>query len=163
MPTYKAPLRDMRFLMNEVLDYPAHYARLANGAEATPEMVEAILEAAARWCEEVLAPLNLPGDQEGCHFNAGKVSTPAGFREAYRQFVDGGWQGLSFPVEYGGQGLPTSLSVFKAEMMGAANWSFSMYPGLSLGCINTLLRYASEAQRSQCLLWSAASGPAPCA
>ncbi|MEF8751818.1 MAG: acyl-CoA dehydrogenase C-terminal domain-containing protein [Candidatus Accumulibacter necessarius] len=151
MPTYKAPLRDMRFLMNEVFDYPAHYARLANGAEATPEMVEAILEAAASWCEEVLAPLNLSGDQEGCHFNAGKVSTPAGFREAYRQFVDGGWQGLSFPVEYGGQGLPTSLSVFKAEMMGAANWSFSMYPGLSLGCINTLLRYASEAQRSQYL------------
>jgi len=151
VPTYKAPLRDMRFLMNEVLDYPAHYARLANGGEATPDMVEAILEGAASWCEEVLAPLNLSGDQEGCQFNAGEVSTPAGFREAYRQFVEGGWQGLSFPVEYGGQGLPNSLSVFKAEMMGAANWSFSMYPGLSLGCINTLLRYASEAQKSQYL------------
>ncbi len=151
MPTYKAPLRDMRFLINEVLDYPAHYARLSNGGEATPDMVEAILEGAATLCEEVLAPLNLSGDQEGCHFDAGEVRTPAGFREAYRQFVEGGWQGLSFPSEFGGQGLPTSLSVFKAEMMGAANWSFSMYPGLSLGCINTLLRYASEAQKSRYL------------
>ncbi len=151
MPTYKAPLRDMRFLINEVLDYPAHYAGLSNGGEATPDMVAAILEGAATLCEEVLAPLNLSGDQEGCHFHAGEVSTPAGFREAYRQFVEGGWQGLSLPVEFGGQGLPTSLSVFKAEMMGAANWSFSMYPGLSLGCINTLLRYASEAQKARYL------------
>ncbi|MGV0952463.1 MAG: acyl-CoA dehydrogenase family protein, partial [Azonexus sp.] len=148
MPTYKAPLRDMRFLINEVLDYPAHYARLSNGGDATPDMVDAILEGAATLCEEVLAPINLSGDQEGCHFNAGEVTTPAGFKEAYRQFVDGGWQGLSFPTEYGGQGLPTSLSLFKTEMMGAANWSFNMYPGLSLGCINTLLRYGTEAQKS---------------
>jgi alkylation response protein AidB-like acyl-CoA dehydrogenase len=148
MPTYKAPLRDMRFLINEVLDYPAHYAGLANGGEATPELVDAVLEGAATLCEEVLAPINLSGDREGCHFNAGEVTTPAGFKEAYRQFVDGGWQGLSFPTEYGGQGLPTSLSLFKTEMMGAANWSFNMYPGLSLGCINTLLRYATEAQKS---------------
>lgn len=99
MPTYKAPLRDMRFLINEVLDYPAHYARLSNGGDATPDMVDAILEGAATLCEEVLAPINLSGDQEGCHFNAGEVTTPAGFKEAYRQFVDGGWQGLSFPTE----------------------------------------------------------------
>ena len=148
MPTYKAPLRDMHFLMNEVLDYPAHYARLANGGEATPDMVEAILEGAAALCEDVLAPLNLSGDAEGCRFEAGEVTTPAGFKEAYRQFVEGGWQGLSFPVEYGGQGLPTSLSLLKTEMMGAANWSFNMYPGLSLGCINTLIQYGTEAQKS---------------
>nr|WP_326529305.1 acyl-CoA dehydrogenase C-terminal domain-containing protein [Rhodoferax sp.] len=142
---YKAPLRDMRFLINEVLDYPQHYSTLSNGAEATPEMVDAILEGAATLCEEVLAPLNASGDKEGCHLNDGVVTTPKGFKEAYAQFVAGGWQGLSFPVEYGGQGMPMSLNLFKSEMMGAANWSFNMYPGLSIGCINTLLQYGTEA------------------
>ena len=151
MLTYKAPLRDMHFLLNEVLDYPAHYARLANGGEATPDIVAAILEGAAALCQEVLAPLNLSGDREGCHFSNGDVTTPAGFKEAYQQFVEGGWQGLSFPPEYGGQGLPTSISVFKSEMMGAANWSFNMYPGLSLGCINTILQYGTEAQKAHYL------------
>jgi len=151
MPTYKAPLREMRFLINEVLDYPAHYAGLSNGGEATPDVVDAILEGIAVLCEKVLAPINLSGDKEGCHFNVGEVSTPDGFKEAYRQFVEGGWQGLSFPTEYGGQGLPTSISLFKTEMMGAANWSFNMYPGLSLGCINTLLQYGTEAQKARYL------------
>jgi alkylation response protein AidB-like acyl-CoA dehydrogenase len=141
---YKAPLRDMRFLINEVLDYPTHYSKLSNGAEATPEMVDAILEGAATLCEEVLAPLNASGDKEGCHLNDGVVTTPKGFKEAYAQFVAGGWQGLSFPVEYGGQGMPMSLNLFKSEMMGAANWSFNMYPGLSIGCINTLLQYGTD-------------------
>ena len=144
MDTYKAPLRDMRFLINELLDYPAHYASLSNGDDATPETVDAILESAATVCEQVLAPLNLSGDAEGCHFDNGNVSTPAGFKEAYRLFAEGGWQGLSYPVEYGGQGLPNSLTLFNSEMMGTANWSFGMYPGLSLGCINTIMRYGTE-------------------
>jgi len=93
----------------------------------------------------VLAPLNASGDKEGCHLKDGVVTTPAGFKEAYAQFVAGGWQGLSFPVEYGGQGMPMSLNLFKSEMMGAANWSFNMYPGLSIGCINTLLQYGTDA------------------
>jgi len=151
MTPYKAPLRDMRFQMNEVFDYPAHYARLSNGADATPDIVDAILEGAAELSEDILAPLNLSGDREGCQFKDGVVSTPAGFKEAYAQFVAGGWQGLSFPTEYGGQGLPVSVSVFKSEMMGTANWSFNMYPGLSIGCINTILRYGTEAQKSQYL------------
>jgi alkylation response protein AidB-like acyl-CoA dehydrogenase len=121
VPGYKAPLRDMRFLLNEVLDYPAHYAALANGADATPDMIDAILEGIATLSEEVLAPLNLSGDREGCRFDGGAVTTPAGFKEAYAQFAAGGWQALSFPTEYGGQGLPVSVSVFKSEMMGAAN------------------------------------------
>ena len=145
MLQYKAPLRDMRFLINEVLDYSAHYATLSNGADATPEMVDAILEGAATLCEEVLAPLNASGDREGCQLKDGVVTTPKGFKEAYAEFVAGGWQGLSFPVEYGGQGLPMSLNLMKSEMMGAANWSFNMYPGLSIGCINTLLQYGTDA------------------
>lgn len=126
------------------LDYPAHYRALPNAGEATPEMVDAILDGAATLCEEVLAPLNSSGDEEGCHFKDGVVTTPAGFRAAYEEFVAGGWQGLSFPEEFGGQDLPMSLSVFKSEMMGTANWSFSMYPGLSVGRINTLMQYASD-------------------
>ena len=149
MSDYKAPLRDMRFLMNEVLDYPAHYASLPNGKDADPEMVDAILDGAAQLCEDVLAPLNHSGDIEGCHFDNGAVTTPKGFKEAYRQFVEGGWQGLSFPTEFGGQGLPMSLNLFKSEMMGTANWSFAMYPGLSVGCINTLMQYGSKKQKAQ--------------
>ncbi|MBK9987684.1 MAG: acyl-CoA dehydrogenase C-terminal domain-containing protein [Betaproteobacteria bacterium] len=149
MTQYKAPLRDMRFLMNEVLDYPAHYASLPNGKDADPEMVDAILDGAAQLCEDVLAPLNHSGDIEGCHFDNGAVTTPKGFKEAYRQFVEGGWQGLSFPTEFGGQGLPMSLNLLKSEMMGTANWSFAMYPGLSVGCMNTLMQYGSKKQKAQ--------------
>ena len=83
MPEYKAPLRDMRFLLNEVFDYPGHYAKLASGKEATPDMVEAIISECARYCEEVLAPLNQKGDAEGCELRDGKVITPKGFKEAY--------------------------------------------------------------------------------
>ena len=148
MPAYKAPLRDMRFLMNEVFDFSTHYAGLSNGADATPDMVDAIVGECARLCEEVLAPLNLSGDEEGCHFNNGEVTTPKGFKDAYDQYVAGGWQGLSHPAEYGGQGLPMSMNLLKAEMMGTANWSFTMYPDLSLGCMNTIMQYGSEAQKN---------------
>ena len=151
MLNYKAPLRDMRFVMNEVMDYPQHYRQLGSGEEATPETVDAILDAAASYCEEVLAPLYVSGGEEGCHLEAGTVRTPAGFKDAYDQFVQGGWQGLSFPPEYGGQGLPMSLNLLKSEMMGTANWAFNMYPGLSIGCINTLLQYGSDAIKAQYL------------
>lgn len=144
MPDYRVPLRDMRFLMNEVFDYASHYRDLAGGDEASPEVINAILEAAADYCEQVLAPLNAVGDREGCVFEDGQVRTPTGFREAYQQFVDGGWQSLSFPTEYGGQGLPMSMNLLKTEMMGAANWAFAMYPGLSVGCIATLMQYGSD-------------------
>jgi len=144
MPDYRVPLRDMRFLMNEVFDYASHYRDLAGGDDASPEVINAILEAAADYCEQVLAPLNAVGDREGCVFEDGRVRTPTGFREAYRQFVDGGWQSLSFPTEYGGQGLPMSMNLLKTEMMGAANWAFAMYPGLSVGCIATLMQYGSD-------------------
>jgi alkylation response protein AidB-like acyl-CoA dehydrogenase len=149
MPIYKAPLRDIKFLMRDVLDYFPHYESLANGADATPEMVDAILDGISTLSEEVLAPLNLSGDKEGCHFNEGVVTTPKGFKEAYKAYVDGGWQGLSFPEQFGGQNLPTSINLIKSELIGSANWSFSMYPGLSMGCINTILEYGSDLQKKQ--------------
>ena len=148
MPAYKAPLRDMRFLLNEVFDYPAHYASIPNGKDADPETVSAILDECAKYCEEVLSPINLSGDVEGCKFENGKVTTPAGFKDAYDQFVAGGWQGLSHPTEYGGQGMPMSMGLFKTEMVGTANWSFAMYPGLSLGAMNTIMQHASEALKN---------------
>ena len=148
MPLYKAPLRDIKFLMRDVLGYFPHYESLSNGADATPEMVDAILDGIATLGEEVLAPLSLSGDKEGCQFEDGDVTTPQGFKAAYKQYIDGGWQGLSFPEEYGGQNLPTSLNVVKAEITGSANWSFSMYPGLSMGCINTILEYGTDLQKN---------------
>src|SRR5260221_29829 len=120
MPAYKAPLRDMRFLIHEVFDFPKHYRELANGKDADADTVNSILDEAAKFCEEVLSPLNLSGDEEGCHLQNGEVTTPRGFKAAYEQFVAGGWQGLSHPAEYGGQGLPISMGVFKTEMMGTA-------------------------------------------
>jgi hypothetical protein len=127
-----------------VFDFPGHYARLANGKDADPDTVNAILDECARFCEEVLSPLNLPGDQEGCRLENGRVTTPKGFKAAYDQYVAGGWQGLSHPTEYGGQGLPMSLGMVKAEMMGTANWPFLMYPGLSLGAMNTIMQHAGD-------------------
>ncbi|MCO8041233.1 acyl-CoA dehydrogenase C-terminal domain-containing protein [Acinetobacter bohemicus] len=148
MPAYKAPLHDIRFLMNEVLDYPAHYQNLSNGEYADADTVDMILEGAADFCENVLSPLNQSSDLEGCHFENGEVKTPKGFKEAYDQFVQGGWQGLSYPEKFGGQNLPMSLNLIKSEMMGTANWSFQMYPGLSIGCINTIMQYGTEAQKN---------------
>ncbi|PHQ15181.1 acyl-CoA dehydrogenase C-terminal domain-containing protein [Marinobacter profundi] len=146
MPTYKAPLRDMKFLLNEVFNYPRHYQSLSNGENATPDIVDAILGECARFCEEVLSPLYQSGDEEGCKLENGEVTTPKGYKEAYQQYVTGGWQGLSAPEEVGGQGLPASIGLFKQEMMGTANWSFSMYPGLSLGAMNTIQLHGSEEQ-----------------
>ncbi|WOE31130.1 MULTISPECIES: acyl-CoA dehydrogenase C-terminal domain-containing protein [unclassified Acinetobacter] len=147
MPAYKAPLRDIRFLMNEVFDFPSHYQTLSNGEAADHETVDMILESAADFCENVLSPLNQSGDDEGCHFDNGQVTTPKGFKAAYDQFVQAGWQGLSYPEEFGGQNLPMSLNLIKAEMMGTANWSFQMYPGLSVGCINTIMQFGTDQQK----------------
>ncbi|SOB77341.1 hypothetical protein SAMN04488490_3142 [Marinobacter sp. LV10R510-11A] len=144
MPVYKAPLRDMKFLINDVFDYPKHYASLKSGENATPDIVDAILNECAKFCEEQLSPLFQPGDEEGCTLKDGVVITPKGFKEAYDKFVMGGWQGLSAPEEYGGQGLPASMGMFKQEMVGTANWSFSMYPGLSIGAMNTIQLHGSD-------------------
>lgn len=148
MPAYKAPVRDIRFLMNEVFDYPAHFKTLSNGNAVDSDTVDMIIDGAADFCENVLSPLNQSGDEEGCHFDNGEVKTPKGFKEAYDQFVQGGWQGLSYPEEFGGQALPMSLNLIKSEMMGTANWSFTMYPGLSMGCMNTIMQFGTDEQKN---------------
>ena len=147
MLTYKAPQKDIDFLLNDVLDIQTHYQTFEAGKEASPDLVDAIMSECAKFCENALAPLYQSGDQEGCHFENGQVTTPKGFKEAYQQYIEGGWQGLSHPVEYGGQGMPMSLGVIKSEMIGTANWAWSMYPGLSLGAMNTLMLHATEEQK----------------
>ena len=147
MTTYKAPVRDIQFVINELLDYQAHYAQVPGGEEATPDMVDAIISEAAKFAEEVLAPLNQVGDEHGCKWEDGNVTTPPGFKEAYDLWVEGGWQGLSHPAEYGGQGLPMSMGLIKSELVGTANWSWGMYPGLSLGAMNTLYVHGDEQQK----------------
>jgi len=147
MPEYRAPQRDMQFVLSEVLEIEQHYQSLPGCEEATPEMVKAIMEEGARFSERVLSPLNRVGDQQGCQFSDGEVTTPAGFREAYQQFVEGGWPSMTHAPEYGGQGLPESLGIMINEMVGTANWSWSMYPGLSHGAMNTLEAHGTEQQK----------------
>ncbi|GGK04425.1 phenylacyl-CoA dehydrogenase [Pseudomonas matsuisoli] len=148
MPEYKVPLRDIRFVRNELLDYDAHYQRLPGGEEASADMVDAILEEGAKFCEQVLAPLNRVGDQEGCTWSESGVKTPTGFREAYQQYVEGGWPSLAHDVEHGGQGLPESLGMVVSEMIGQANWAWGMYPGLSHGAMNTLHAHGTPEQQA---------------
>ncbi|MDX1492123.1 MAG: acyl-CoA dehydrogenase C-terminal domain-containing protein [Pseudohongiellaceae bacterium] len=144
MSQYKAPLRDMRFCIDEVLDFPTHYKSFAQGEEATPDLVEAILENAAQFAEEVLAPLDSIGDSEGCQWNDGEVTTPTGFKEAYDTYISNEWIGLSMPQEVGGQGLPSSLAGLCMEIFCGANHAWTMYPGLSMGGIQTIMAHASD-------------------
>jgi len=144
MPDYKAPLRDIKFVMSELLDSEQHYASLNGGEDATPDMVDAIIAEGARFCEQVLSPLNQVGDREGCKLTDGNVKTPTGFKEAYQQYVESGWPSMTADPNYGGQGLPHSLGLVMSEMVGTSNWSFGMYPGLSHGCTNTIETHGSE-------------------
>ena len=147
MPEYKAPLRDIKFVTDELLDFPQHYQTLAGAQDATPDMVAAILEEGSKFAERVLSPLNRVGDQQGCQFNDGVVTTPDGFKEAYQQYVEGGWPSLSHSEAVGGQGLPESLGLMVTEMVASANWSWSMYPGLSHGAMNTIESHGTDEQK----------------
>ncbi|QQD20746.1 acyl-CoA dehydrogenase [Venatoribacter cucullus] len=149
MPAYKAPLREIKFVMDELLDMPAHYASIPAYADvATPDMVDAIINEGAKFCENVLSPLNRVGDIEGCtRHEDGSVTTPTGFKEAYKQFVEGGWPSLAHEVDHGGQGLPESLGIVMSEMVGSSNWSWGMYPGLSHGAMNTIELHGTDEQK----------------
>ncbi|MDC8804150.1 acyl-CoA dehydrogenase C-terminal domain-containing protein [Halomonas pacifica] len=148
MPDYQAPLRDLRFVMDEMLDYPAHYARLPAGEEASPDVVAAILEEGARFAREVLLPLNQSGDQEGCRLEGGEVKAPQGFKAAYAQYVEGGWPSLAADPEHGGQGLPHSLAMVLNEMICATNLAWGMYPGLSHGAADALRHHGTDEQKA---------------
>lgn len=147
MSEYKVPRRDISFVLNEVLDIASHYSQLPDCEDATPDIIEAILDEGGKFAERVLSPLNKVGDQQGCQLIDGVVKTPDGFKEAYQQFVEGGWPSLSHRAEWGGQGLPESLGIVISEMMGTANWSWSMYPGLSHGAMNTLEQHGTQQQK----------------
>ncbi|EAR09540.1 acyl-CoA dehydrogenase C-terminal domain-containing protein [Reinekea blandensis] len=146
MPTYKAPLRDLQFVLHEVLDSESHYQSIG-AEEATPDMIDAILSEAGKFCEDVLAPLNRVGDEEGCTYNDGEVTTPTGFKEAYAQWVENGWPSLSHKEEFGGQGLPESIGAAVNEFVSEANWSWGMYPGLSHGAMNTIELHGTDEQK----------------
>jgi acyl-CoA dehydrogenase len=148
MPAYKAPVEDALFLLNHVFQIE-RFANLPGFAEASPDVVAAMLGTAARFCEEVLTPLNRVGDEEGCRRgDDGRVATPAGFTDAYRRCVEGGWIGVSVPSAYGGLGLPVALTQVISEFLVSANLAFAMYPTLTQGAIAALLVHGSDEQKA---------------
>ncbi|MEZ5744388.1 MAG: acyl-CoA dehydrogenase C-terminal domain-containing protein [Sphingomonadaceae bacterium] len=147
MPTYKAPTRDARFIINEVIKL-SDYAHLEGFEAATPDIVDAVLEEGGKFAAEVLAPLNASGDAEGCtRKQDGSVTTPEGFKEAFDQFREAGWGTLSQPAEFGGQGMPEVLGFAVEEFLSSANMAFAMYPGLTNGAVNALLVKGSPEQQ----------------
>ncbi|HKN79409.1 MAG TPA: acyl-CoA dehydrogenase N-terminal domain-containing protein, partial [Lysobacter sp.] len=138
--SYRAPLDDMRFALYDVLGAQSLFAKLGF-TDATRDVLDAVLDEAARFNETVLAPLNEVGDRVGCTYDkaTGDVRTPPGFREAYKQFVDGGWSGLVSPVEFGGQGMPHLAGVPLKEMIDAANLAWGNFPLLSHGATEALI------------------------
>ena len=149
MPSYTAPVEEVLFLLNDVFQIARHN-NLPGFADATPDTVEAVLSEAGKLASEVLTPLNRSGDIEGCtRHDDGRVTTPKGFREAYNGLVDGGWVGISAPAEYGGQGLPSTLTVAINEFLASANLAFSMYPALVQGAIAAILTHGSDAAEEE--------------
>jgi len=144
MSSYVAPLKDMRFVLNELAGL-GEVAKLPGYEEATPETVDAILEEASNFATEVLDPLNYSGDQEGSNWKDGKVTTPKGFKEAYKQYTEAGWPALPFEAEYGGQGLPKLVATAVEEILTSSNMSFSLCPLLTQGAIHALILCGSDA------------------
>ena len=147
MPSYKAPVDDVLFLLNDVFEMEK-LSNLPGFGDASPDVVEAILREGAKLCEETLQPLNLSGDQEGAKRLAdGAVTTPKGFKAAHAAYADGGWIGLAAEPEYGGQGLPYTLGAIMNEFSSSANMAFSMYPGLTMGAMAAIQVHGSPEQK----------------
>ncbi|UCV09683.1 acyl-CoA dehydrogenase C-terminal domain-containing protein [Dechloromonas denitrificans] len=143
MSDYRAPVKDMRFVMDELAGFK-ELSQIAGFEEATPDLADAVLDEAAKFAGEVLAPLNRVGDQEGCQLTATGVTTPTGWKAAYKAFREAGWNGITSPADFGGQGLPDTLGIAVKEMVCSANLSFSLGPLLTTGAVEALLTCASD-------------------
>jgi alkylation response protein AidB-like acyl-CoA dehydrogenase len=150
MPQYHAPLRDMQFVLHEVLKVQDEFLHMPRFAEVDADTVNAVLEQGAKFCEQVIFPLNKPGDEQGCQHdkNTQAVTTPEGFKQAYQQYIEGGWAALACEPEYGGQGLPQTLNQVFFEMANAANQAWTMYPGLTHGAYECLHAHGTEEQKT---------------
>jgi alkylation response protein AidB-like acyl-CoA dehydrogenase len=146
MPAYKAPIEDIKFVLHDVLGVES-LTKIPDFEEASADLVDQIIEEGAKICEAVLFPINQSGDEEGCTFKDGDVTTPTGFKEAYDAFTQGGWCGVSADPEYGGMGLPMTVNTVMQEMICSSNFSFGMYPGLSQGCYEAIHHYGTDEQK----------------
>tara|TARA_Y100000992_G_scaffold302282_1_gene275844 strand:- start:2289 stop:4103 length:1815 start_codon:yes stop_codon:yes gene_type:complete len=151
MPKFRVPVDDYKFLFKHVFDMEANYKSLDCADDFSVDILEAILEEAAKFSENELAPLYQSGDEEGCTLKDGVVTTPSGFKEAYKKFIEGGWTSLTGEPELGGQGLPSSVSLAVNEMLTTANWAWAMYPGLSEGAVATLESHGTDQQKKDYL------------
>lgn len=146
MPIYNAPMEDIKFVLHDVLG-AEKLTEIPDFAEASPDLIDQILEEGAKICEEVLFPLNQSGDEEGCTWKDGEVTTPKGFKEAYDAFTQAGWCGVSADPDFGGMGLPALVNTVMQEMICSANFSFGMYPGLSQGAYEALHHFGTQKQK----------------
>ncbi len=146
MPVYNAPVKDFKFVLNDLLGLDK-MTNMPGFEDATPDMIDAILEEGGKLMSEVIQTLNLVGDKEGCTWNNGEVTTPTGFKEAYDEYRSAGWMGLDADPEYGGQGLPHVIGIAFAEMMSAANMAFGMYPGLTHGAYAAIHKHGTDEQK----------------
>jgi len=144
MTSYAPPVSDITFLLGEVFDFDGLMRRLPGHEDVNADLAVSILDEAGKFCVGVLEPLNRSGDEEGCRLGNGAVSTPKGFPEAYRAFVEAGWAGLSGDPEYSGQGLPRVVQILVDEMISSVNLSFGLFPGLTRGAVEAISRHANS-------------------
>lgn len=151
MSIYNAPVSNMSFILHDMFQLSSFLEKLEHPSGCDEELMNAILEEAAKFCSQVLAPLYQSGDEQGCQFDNGKVTTPDGFKEAYQQFVEAGWPAFSANPEFGGQGMPKSLQVLMEEMLHGSNSSFCLYNSLTNGAVHALEHHANESLKQQWL------------